>query len=87
MTAIKQQKVSRPGDESWRDAIPGVHFATAREAERLFDHQAREALGISGIEFLARWDRGDYRQSADSDDARKVRRMELLIPIVRQTKA
>ena len=73
--------------ETWRDSIPGVHIATELEGHRLFDHQARRTLGISGEEFLARWDQGDYRQIADAAEARKVHRLAMLIPGVRRTRA
>jgi hypothetical protein len=51
----------------------------------LFDHQARRALGISGDEFLRRWDGGYYRGIADRDEARKAFRLTLLLPFVRRT--
>lgn len=86
MPATQQQTVRRPLREAWRDSIPGVHLATNREGQRLFDYQARQELGISGAEFLKRWDRGDYQQVPDPERARKVRRMELLIPVVRRTR-
>ena len=36
--------------------IPGVHVVTPEEGLALFDQQARKTLGISGDEFLRRWD-------------------------------
>ncbi len=33
---------------------------TEAEGRALFDRAARSDLGISGDEFLARWERGDY---------------------------
>lgn len=71
----------------WRDAIRGVHVATEREGRDLFDYQARKQLGISGSEFLARWDAGEYRRGGDAVEARKVERLAMLIPFARRTRA
>ena len=39
--------------------------ATEEEGRAMLDGAAREALGISGQEFLAKWDAGDYEGSGD----------------------
>lgn len=57
-----------------------VRVATPAEGGELFDRRARMLLGISGQEFLARWDRGDY---LDADDP-KVNALEILIPFARR---
>lgn len=49
------------------------------EGRRMFDRAAREALGISGAEFLAKWDAGEYE---DNDDP-AVTRVAMLIPFAR----
>lgn len=36
----------------------------------LFDRQARRLLGISGVEFLRRWDAGEFRHEEDSPEGR-----------------
>ena len=89
MVAIKKDRRVRRRQprEAWRDAIPGVHIASNQEGHNLFDYQARKQLGISGEEFLARWDAGDYRNIADPATARKVRRLIMLTPFVRRTRA
>ncbi len=89
MVATKERRgaVRRLRRESWRDSIPGVHIASEQEGRRLFDHQARKTLGISGEEFLAKWDRGEFRRIENPTEARKVRRMASLIPGVRRTRA
>lgn len=73
--------------EAWRDAIPGVHVASDHEGRKLFDYQAREQLGISGEEFLARWDAGEYRNIADPVTASNVQRLIMLIPFVRRIRS
>ena len=87
MVAVKQKTLSRRPRETWRDAIPGVHIATEQEGQALFDYQARKELGISGEEFLARWDAGEYRNLADAVTGRKIERLAMLIPFARRSPA
>lgn len=56
-----------------------VREATPEEGRELFDRQARKLLGISGEEFLARWDRGEYMDAEDP----KVNAVAILIPFAR----
>lgn len=53
--------------------------ATPEEGRALFDRKARELLGISGDEFLKRWDRGDYMEAVDPS----VNAVAVLIPFAR----
>jgi hypothetical protein len=55
------------------------------EARALFDRQARRLVGLSGEEFLAKWDAGEYRDR-DLDatpEGRKIAHLVLLIPFGR----
>lgn len=52
---------------------------TREQGLELFDRRARKLLGISGEEFLRRWDSGDFM---DSDDP-KVSSLAVLIPFAR----
>ena len=45
-----------------------IHELTDEEAWELFDRSARRYLGISGEEFMRRWDAGEYD---DPDDRTK----------------
>jgi hypothetical protein len=56
---------------------------SAEEGRDLFEHEARRLLGISGDEFLRRWDAGDYRDLPDTPDAWKAMRLAFLIPFGR----
>lgn len=89
MVASKQQRRvrRRRPREAWRDSIRGVHVATEQEGRDLVDCQARKHLGISGEEFLAQWDAGEYRRIADPVEARKVQRLAMLIPFARRVRA
>jgi hypothetical protein len=85
MATVKPKARARRPREAWRDAIPGIHFATEEEGRALFDYQARKTLGISGEEFLARWDAGEFRDFADDAEGREIEALAMLIPFVRRT--
>lgn len=57
----------------------GVVEVTREEGRAVLDRAAREALGISGEEFLARWDAGQY----EDDGNPAVARVAMLIPFAR----
>jgi hypothetical protein len=67
------------------DPYEGVHFAREDEARELFDQTARRELGISGEEFLRRWDAGEYFPVPDTPEGRKIGRMVIMIPFARPT--
>ncbi|HEX5199733.1 hypothetical protein ACFQS1_28195 [Paractinoplanes rhizophilus] len=52
---------------------------TPEQGRELFDRRARKLLGITGDEFLARWDSGDFMNSDDP----KVSSLAVLIPFTR----
>lgn len=61
-----------------------VRELSREEGRQLFDRQAQRYLGISGEEFLKKWDAGEY---GDPDDRTKnppgVMRLVMLLPFVR----
>ena len=61
------------------DLVPEIHEVSAEEGAALFDKTARKLLGISGDEFLARWDRGDYTD----DERTAVTKVAMLVPFTR----
>ncbi len=54
------------------------------EGRALFDAEARHWAGISGEEFLRRWDAGDYRNIPDTPEGRRIMDVVFLIPFGRQ---
>ena len=52
------------------------------EAREIFDETAMRLLGISGEEFLKRYDRGDYHGQEYED--LNVTSMEMILPLVRR---
>lgn len=68
-----------------RDGDNGqVRQLTAEEGRELLDQHSRRYLGISGEEFIRRWDAGEY---GDPDDRTKnhhgVMELAMLLPFVR----
>jgi hypothetical protein len=70
------------------DRFPGVHIVTsAEEVHAIFDRRVRHEIGISGEEFLQRWDAGEYgvlSELPDTTEGRRIWRLATLIPFVRE---
>jgi hypothetical protein len=65
----------------------GVIVLTEEEGAALFDREARKALGISGEEFLRRWDAGEIPPVPDTPEGWPVARLVMMLPVVRRIKA
>jgi len=65
-------------------AVEPIQFVTAEEGRALFDEQARKLVGISGEEFLRRWDAGEYRDAIDGPVHGALIHLYMLIPFARQ---
>ena len=65
----------------------GVIVLTEEEGVALFDREARKALGISGEEFLRRWDTGEIPPVPDTPEGRPLGHLVMMIPFARHTKA
>ena len=59
-----------------------VHEMSDQEAGEVFDGIARRELGISGAEFLRRWDAGEY-EAIDRDELDGLSEVEAAISLVR----
>lgn len=68
------------------EIVPGVYELSDDEGRRLFDTKAQELLGISGNEFLQRWDDGEFQPIPDTAEGWKVGELSMLMPFVRPTK-
>lgn len=64
------------------ESIPGVITVTGQAAADLFDQMARKNMGISGTEFLTRWDRGDYI-GIDWDEVPGLPEVAMALPFAR----
>jgi hypothetical protein len=50
----------------------------------MFDQEARRIVGISGDEFIARWDAGEFHDWEDTPEGRELAYLILLIPFGRR---
>jgi hypothetical protein len=53
------------------------------EGRAFFDEQARAQLGMSGAEFLRRWDAGGFAATVDDPEPPALHRLAALIPFAR----
>ena len=57
--------------------LPPIQWLTHEEALEVFDARAREIAGMSGEEFLRRWDAGEF----PDPDGTPLMRLVMLIPL------
>ena len=67
-----------------REPIEGVQYISAAEAREIFDYQARKLMGMSGEEFLCRWDDGEFRDLFDKPGHEKLTRLVMKMSLGRQ---
>ncbi|MGH2534271.1 MAG: hypothetical protein ACRDJW_18535 [Thermomicrobiales bacterium] len=60
-----------------------IRWSTHEEGRALFDRQARTLMGMSGDEFIRRWDAGEFRDIANTAGNRHITRLASLIPFGR----
>ena len=78
-------RLVRPPDRTAEpDADNGYSIATPDEGRVLFDYQARKLMGMSGEEFLRRWDAGEFAAIADTPGHRHLMTLAGLIAFARQ---
>ena len=63
---------------------PAIQEVTPEEGRAIFDEQARRLMGMSGEEFLRRWDAGEFREITKGPEHGKLIRLVMLIPFGRQ---
>lgn len=59
-----------------------IHHVDEREATDLFDAICRHELGMTGVEFLERWDAGQYR-GVDVDEVDGLGEVVASISLIR----
>ena len=64
------------------EATGGVAYVDSRESADLFDQIARKYMGISGTEFLARWDAGEF-ENMNWDDIPGLAEVATALPFAR----
>ena len=58
-------------------ALPSVEWLTAEEARALFDERSHEITGMSGDEFVRRWEAGEI----EANDRSGLMALVLMIPV------
>lgn len=61
----------------------GIRFLDEAEGREYFDTQARRLMGISGEEFLRRYDAGEYKDIEDDGEDGNLIKLIMLMPFVR----
>jgi hypothetical protein len=64
------------------EAAGGVVYMDNRESADLFDQIARRYMGISGTEFLTRWDAGEF-EGVDWDEVPGLAEVATALPFAR----
>lgn len=81
MSSAQQANPARPVEEDDDDI-----FVSPEEGRRMFDAAVRRRMGISGDEFIRRWDSGEFKAIADIADAdgnRHIMDLYFLMPFGR----
>jgi hypothetical protein len=77
--------ITQPADLATEgDDLLGVIYVTPEEGRRIFDEAVRAEMGISGDEFIRRWEAGEYWEVADRPETRHIGRLIMMIPLARQ---
>lgn len=79
----KIQHVEADGADEESVVDPEVIFVSAEEGKAMFDEAARTIMGMSGDEFVRRWDAGEYDEIADKAGHRHIIDLVLMIPLWR----
>jgi hypothetical protein len=64
------------------DTADGVVTMSDNEYDELFDRIARKNMGISGAEFLRRWDAGEF-EGVDWDAVEGLEAVAMALPLAR----
>jgi len=67
------------------DDIPGIeiHYMSREEGREYFHGEAMKTLGISGDEFLQRWDADEWQPVPDDTEGRRIAELSMMIPFAR----
>lgn len=72
-----------PIESDERDAPEGVTYLTGEAALAFFEREIQRLMGISGEEFLRRYEAGEYENLEDIPENWNVLRASFLIPFGR----
>ena len=61
-----------------------IRWVTPEEGRAQFDAAVRRRMGMSGEEFIRRWEAGEYREIADTPGNLHIIELASLIPFAQQ---
>ena len=61
----------------------GIRFLDDEEGREFFDTQARDLMGMSGDEFLRRYDAGEYKDIKDDGEDGDLITLIMMMPFAR----
>lgn len=64
--------------------LPPIHYLTPDEAWQMFDDNAQRLLGISGEEFVRRWEAGEYYHNDDMPNHSAIISVAMMRPFAKQ---
>ena len=67
-----------------KDGAPPIYTVTPEHGRRLFDEVVRREVGMSGEEFVRKWQAGDFATIPDDEEHRSIIELTLLIPLALQ---
>jgi predicted RNase H-like HicB family nuclease len=62
---------------------PGARILAPTERRVFFDEQAHALLGLTGADFLQRWDAGEFAEALEDPDRPELLQLAMLIPFGR----
>lgn len=70
--------------EPAKDGMPPVYGVSPEQGRRLFDEVVRREVGMSGEEFIRRYQAGEFATIPDDEEHRSIIELTLLIPFALQ---
>lgn len=83
MVTVNRRTRRAAPDRRGDAAMPEPIELTPEEARAVFHRKTRRLLGISGDDFVRRWEAGDYCGDEETDEARLTNRLVMWLPLVR----
>jgi hypothetical protein len=80
----KAHQIKADGVEQESDVDPEVIIVSPEAGRAMFDEAALTIMGMSGDEFIERWEAGEFDEIADKAGHRHIMHLALLIPFARQ---
>ncbi len=84
MATTHQHELDHDQDDVDDDIDMSKYILSPERGWELFNGAAMHWMGITGEEFLRRWDAGEYRNIPDTPEGRRTMEVIFLLPFVRR---